>query len=195
MQKNINTTSKATYIGISLGITCACSASFIAILVKQLTIAKVHYSISMLYACYIGLPFAIAISLGMYFAELRNIDPSVYDTHENLKWQVFYILGSALCGCLFQSLSVIANRYESASKLAIVSTSNLFWSFLLQYFVLNIGTNFFSMTGALLIIFSVISSIIAKMIGERLNKESLKSNENQSNFCLNIFKKCLLFKF
>ena len=148
----------------------------------------------MLYACYIGLPVAIAISLGMYLGELRNVDPCVYDSaHDgDLKWQVFYILGSALCGCLFQALSVVANRSESASKLAIVSTSNLFWSFLLQYIVLHIGTNFFSMTGALLIVFSVILSIVVKMIGEKLNtKDSLQTNENRSNF----LKKCLLFKF
>lgn len=181
-----------SYLGISFGIICACSASLIAILVKKLTVAKVHYSLSMLYACYIGLPLSIAISIGMYFANWRNVNPEVYDTNEKFYWQIFYMFCSALFGCLFQALSVVSNRYETASKLAIVSTTNLFWSFMLQYVVLDIETNLFSAIGALLIIFSVIMSILVK-IGDEQNLKTNSLKENETKF--NILKKCLLFKF
>jgi len=193
--KVVDSSPMASYLGISFGIICACCSSLIAILVKKLTDAKVHYSLSLLFGCYFGLPLSIAISIGMYFSDLRKVNPLVYDTNEKLAWQIFYMVGSALFGCLFQSLTVVSNRYETASKLAIVSTTNLFWSFLLQYILLDIDSNFFSTIGALLIVFSVILSILVKMIDEKLKKKSLKENEKKSNFCFKIFKKIFLFKF
>jgi len=190
-----NSKSIASYIGISLALLGGACASFVAILVKKLTDLKVHYSINILFSCYAGLPLAIATSLGMYFTNLRNINYSSYDTTPKLALQIFYLLCSALCGCIFQSLSVLSNRYETASKLAIVSTTNLFWSFLLQYLVLDIGANVFSASGALFIFLSVILSILIKILDKKLQKSSLREDERSSGFCLKILKKLFLFKF
>jgi len=190
-----NSKSIASYIGISLALLGGACASFVAILVKKLTDLKVHYSINILFSCYAGLPLAIATSLGMYFTNLRNINYSSYDTTSKLALQIFYLLCSALCGCIFQSLSVLSNRYETASKLAIVSTTNLFWSFLLQYLVLDIGANVFSASGALFIFLSVILSVLVKIMDKKLQKYSLKEDERSSGFCLKILKKLFLFKF
>jgi drug/metabolite transporter (DMT)-like permease len=192
---NSNSKSIASYIGISLALLGGASASFVAILVKKLTDLKVDDSINILYACYVGLPLAIATSLGMYFTNLRNINYSKYDTTSKLALQIFYLLCSALCGCIFQSLSVLSNRYESASKLAIVSTTNLFWSFLLQYLVLDIGANVFSASGALFIFLSVILSVLVKIMDKKLQKYSLIEDERSSGFCLKFLKKLFLFKF
>jgi drug/metabolite transporter (DMT)-like permease len=185
----------ASYIGISLALLGGACASFVAILVKKLTDLKVHYSINILFSCYAGLPLAIATSLGMYFTNLRNINYSKYDTTSKLALQIFYLLCSALCGCIFQSLSVLSNRYETASKLAIVSTTNLFWSFLLQYLVLDIGANAFSASGALFIFLSVILSILIKILDKKLQKSSLREDERSSGSCLKILRKSFLFKF
>ena len=190
-----NSKSIASYIGISLALLGGACASFVAILVKKLTDLKVHYSINILFSCYAGLPLAIATSLGMYFTNLRNINYSSYDTTSKLALQIFYLLCSALCGCIFQSLSVLSNRYETASKLAIVSTTNLFWSFLLQYLVLDIGANVFSASGALFIFLSVILSVLVKIMDKKLQKYSLKEDERSSGFCLKILETLFLFKF
>lgn len=191
----IQSSHTASYVGISLALLAACCGSLGSILIKKLTDLKVHYSINILYPCYAGLLISIATSVGMYLANLRNIKPSVYDTTEKFIWQIFYLICSALCGCIVQWLSVVSNRYESASKLAIVSTTNLFWSFLLQYVILDIGANFFSTCGALLIFVSVIFSILIKIIDKRLNRKSRKEKEKSTKSCLNCFKKVLCFKF
>ena len=185
----------ASYVGISLALLAACCGSLGSILIKKLSDLKVHYSINILYPCYAGLLISIAISIGMYLANLRHIKPSVYDTTEKLLWQIFYLICSALCGCIVQWLSVVSNRYESASQLAIVSTTNLFWSFLLQYVILDIGANLLSTCGALLIFVSVIFSILIKIIDKRLNRKSRKEKEKSTKSCLNCFKKVLCFKF
>ena len=197
--KNYNTTqnsengtkkssqSNVPSIGIPLGILSAFCSSCAAILVKNLP--GVHFSISILFASFIGLPLALVISLGMYFGNLRKVDSSDYDTTEKLLLQILFLFLSSLCGCIFQIFFVISNRYDTASKLAIVSTTNLFWSFALQYVILNIGANIFSISGALLIFLSVVLCSLIKIMEEKLKIG------NEENNCFMLVKRFLFFKF
>lgn len=189
------TSSILSYVGILLGIISAFCASCVAILVKKLSNSNVHYAINTCYSSYLGLPIALIIALVTYFTGNRVIDPTSYDTTEKLIWQIFFLIASALCGCLFVSLQVMSNRYEEANKLAIMSTTNLFWSFALQYIILNISPNLLSAIGALLIFIAIIASIVMKIADGKNNKKKAKlssSGDAQENNC---FKKVLFFKF
>ena len=156
-------TNLTNYIGIALGLVSAVAASCAAIYIKKLSDSNVHYSINVIFSSYIGFPTALIISLFMYFANVRNVDPNDYNTTEKLVWQIFYSLSSAICGCIHQMLVAISNRYEDANKLAIVNTTNLFWSFVLQYLFLHIDANIYGISGSLLISLAVILNIIIKI--------------------------------
>jgi drug/metabolite transporter (DMT)-like permease len=180
-------------IGFTLGLTSACAASCVAILIKKLSDLEVHYSINVIYSSYAGLPTALAISLIMYLTGVRNVDPSVYDTTEKLAWQIFYGLSSAACACFYQLLITLSNKHENANILALISSSNLFWSFLLQYFLLQISSNLLSLIGAFLIFLAILLSIIMKIIDQSLKRKSPKLKE--SNFFIRTLKRIIMFKF
>jgi drug/metabolite transporter (DMT)-like permease len=152
------------YIGIGLGLISALAASCVAILLKKLTTLKVHYSVNVIFSSYIGFPTAIFISFIMFLTETRNVDPNDYDTWKKLSWQVLFSFTSAVCGCLNQLLVAIANKYTSANKLAIASTSNLLWSYFLEYLIHLIDQSFsfdmdiYKTCGALLILIAAISN-------------------------------------
>jgi drug/metabolite transporter (DMT)-like permease len=170
-----------SYIGISLGIVSAFAASGVAILLKKLTNLKVHYSITVIYSSYIGLPTALLISLVMYLTGTRDADDNAANNAEKLAWQIFYALSSATCGCLNQVLVAIANKYENANVLAIVSTTCLFWSFLFEFLFLDNDTepcdsswiNVFNILGALLILSAAILNILFKIVQERQKKQTI----------------------
>jgi drug/metabolite transporter (DMT)-like permease len=162
------------YIGICMGLVACIAASCVAILLKKLTNLKVHYSINVIYSSYMGFPTALAISLFMYAFNMRQIDPSVYDTNEKLLKQIVFSLTSALCGCMNQILVAISNKYENANKLALVSTSNLLWSYVLEYVFHKFFTsdnsytmNVYATSGALFIFLACVASIIANIYDEK----------------------------
>ena len=161
------------YIGIFLGLISAMAISCVAILIKKLSDLNVHYSVSVIYSSYIGLPTSLIISLIMYLTNTRNIDLSVYDTTEKFAWQIFYSLSSAICGCINQILVTMSNKHEDANKLALISTTNLFWSFVLQYLFLGIEANVYGATGALLIITAVLLNFLIKFVGQRLKENHI----------------------
>ena len=169
-----------SYMGISLGIVSAFAASGVAILLKKLTNLKVHYSITVIYSSYIGLPTALLISLVMYLTRTRDADANAAYNAEKLAWQIFYALSSASCGCANQVLVAVANKYENTNVLAIVSTTCLFWSFVFDFLFLDIKEgcglswiNVFNILGALLILCAAILSILFKIGQERQKKQTI----------------------
>ena len=182
------------YIGFTLGLTSAFGASIVAVLIKKLSDLKVHYSINVVYASYIGLPISLTISLIMYLTNVRNVDPSVYDSSEKLAWQIFYSFSSAACSCTHQLLVTVSNRHEDAAKLAIISTTNLFWTFLLQYAFLDIGANLYGVSGAIFIFLAVILSIVFKIIDQKLKSKTSKEDVKQVTE-ENFLKRIIFFKF
>ena len=196
-QTNSTNSNFTNNIGITLGLVSALAVSCVAILIKKLSDLNVHYSINVIFSSYIGFPSALIISLVMYLTHVRNVDSVVYDTPEKLMWQIIYSLSSALCGCIYQLLIAVSNkyeftfnfkvsffliyskevdflkfRYEDANKLAIISTTSLFWSFLLQYYFLGIASNIYATLGALLISLSAILNIFIKIFDQSRKRKS-----------------------
>ena len=161
----------------------------------KLSDLEVHYSINVIYSSYAGLPTALAISVIMYLTGIRNVDSSVYDTTEKLAWQLFYGLSSAACACFYQLLITLSNKHENANILALISSSNLFWSFLLQFFLLQISSNLLSLIGAFLIFLAILLSIIMKIIDQSFKIKSPKIKETQSNIFIRTLKRIIMFKF
>jgi hypothetical protein len=52
------------------------------------------------------------------------------------------------------------------------STTNLFWSFLLQYMFLGIEANIYGFSGAILIFIAAILNVLVKIIDQRFKKNS-----------------------
>ena len=168
----------AGIVGVALGLISAFAASLVAILLKKLAISNVHYSISVIFSSYIGLPMAFLISLIMYLTNTRDVNSrEATNTPTKLAWQIFFSITSALCGCLNQLLVALANKYESANVLALVSTTSLFWSFLFDFLFLSNYTsnggeclsffNVFNIAGTLLILLAALISIIFKIFRNR----------------------------
>jgi drug/metabolite transporter (DMT)-like permease len=171
-------------MGLFIAFLDALSLSFIQIIVKNLCMNKVHYVHINLIVSFIGLvlctPFAsIMLARRLFFYNGSNHQkPTFVPLH------LLYILFSGLLGSLGQIFTYLSLKYEDASKVAVIKTSNLFFIFVLQYFLLDIVTNFYSMIGAALIVSSTIIIFAFKFLDEWLQSTDNKSkNSSCKRYC------------
>jgi hypothetical protein len=101
----------------------------------------------------------------------------------------------ASCNQIIFNLSL---QYEDASKISIIKTTELFFIFLMQYFFLDIKTDYLNMIGAFLILTSTLIIILYKILDQieaEKRKFRLKNQQdNQSKF-IKLIKNILFFKF
>lgn len=169
-------------LGIVIALTSAFFSSGVAVLLKKLSNKKVHYSVAIIYASYFGLPFTISLNVISYLTGLEKKNMQLYDSVEKVSWQIGLALMAALCGVVSQMLMNIALIYEEASKVSIIRTTDLLFIFILQYVLLDIYSNVFSMVGALMIFISGILIMIYKMIEKKFNKPARSQvNASQDN--------------
>lgn len=145
-----------------------------------------------IYASYFGIPVTSLISYVLIQNDFAPRDPQLYSTIPSLLEQVGYSVTSALCGTLSQVFINVALRYEDASKVSIYRSTDLFFTYIFQYFLMDISTNLLSAVGAFLIIFGTVLILIYKIAEKRVTKRTAKAKEtNDQNLCTKIF----LFKF
>jgi len=160
------------------------------IVIKKLNNRNVHFSVVILYACYCGLPFTLAISALTEFTGVNEPrDKALYDTWESLMWQCGYSFTSASCGVLSQIFMNISLKYDEASRISVVRTTDVFFTFILQIFVLGIIANFLSIIGALLILTGTFMVMLYGIADKKFNKP--KQNNETTSF----FKRLIFFKF
>ena len=176
------------YIGIFIGIMSALASSIVAVLLKKLTSIKVHFSIAIVYAAYVGLPIALILSVIMYFTGLEKKDMSHYKTPADIAWQCAYTLTSGLAGIGAQVTLQKALQYEDASRVSVIRCTDLFFTFLLQYLLLNLTANVYSTTGAVLIFSATFLTLIHKIIDQKYN--ALRKGKKNKG-CV---KKCVFFE-
>lgn len=93
------------------------------------------------------------------------------DTHlEELPLQLAFSLASALCGIISQICLNLALQYEDASKITILKTFDLLFTFILQYLVLRISPNILSIVGASLILLGSFIVIGYKIILDKITE-------------------------
>ena len=152
------------HIGIVIGLSAASIYSIVVVLSKKLSNLKTHYSVTSIYGAMFGLPPSFLVTALIYLSGMENKDHSLIDTHAKASVQAACALGAAVSGVVGQVLMVSSLRYEEPSKVSIVQTCNLFFGFLLQYLLLNIVSNLFSMSGAICICLSTITLILVKYV-------------------------------
>lgn len=175
-------------IGILFGIMAAFFSSLVPIFLKNLSNRKVHYSVSVIYASYLGIPFSLLISLVLHLSDLDKRNFEEFNNSSVIAWQLFYSFISASSGVLSQTMMNISIKYEDASKVALLRSTDLLYTFILQHFFLGIDSNLFSIIGASLIFISTILVLVFKIMEKSTSKEADKMQRN------NFMKKIFLFK-
>lgn len=143
---------------------------------------KIHFSLPSIYVSYFGLPTGLAISLVMLLTGNTQRDPTLFDSFPSLAMQIFYSLMSASCGMISQIFLQISLKYEESSKIAVIDSTDLLFTYILQYFWLNIITNVYSAIGACLIMFGVFLILVNKIV-----ENKIKKNTQEGNFLKKIF--------
>jgi drug/metabolite transporter (DMT)-like permease len=174
-------------VGISIALLAAMCSSVVTIVLKKLSNQSVHYSITIAYAAYFGLPISLLISILSYLTGLTKKDLSILSDQVEFLSQIGFSLLSALFGTFSQILMNVSLNYEDASKVSLFRSTDVFFAFILQYFFLNIHSNMFSIIGALLILIGTVLILVYKQIDRVLSKKS-KADRNR-------VEKCILLRF
>lgn len=123
-------------LGIGLTFLGAIAASCVFLVLKKLSISRVHWASNTIFVCWFGLPLSTVISLVLI--RLGYAHTSLADERNDLPMDVFYSVLSSMLSLIGQVLLNIALRYEDATRIAITRTTDVLFSCLLQYFLLDI---------------------------------------------------------
>lgn len=158
------------YIGISLALISALLMGITNLFLKKFATFNISYAITSLYPTFFGLPLSITIALLMIIFGLShktiNEEKQYYLSH------ILYSFFAALCGVLGIALFNISYRYEETTKIAIIKTIDVFFTFLLQYIFLKINFDIFSVVGAIFIIGTIIVLMFVKLFATQLTNSN-----------------------
>jgi drug/metabolite transporter (DMT)-like permease len=166
------------FIGIFFALVYSLGSSSVQILLKKLCMEKVHFAVATIYGAYFGFPVSLIISLTLFFTGISHkyFD---YELHFHLlPAQLFFSLLSAIFGIGSQIALNLSLQYEDASRVSVLKSTDLLFTFLLQFFILRIGPDLLSIIGALLILFGglfIISYKIMLMKQEKLMKDPIQA--------------------
>lgn len=121
---------------------------------------------------------------------------------------VFYSVCASCLSVTGQVFLNISLRYEDATKIAITKTIDVFFSFVLQYLLLNVTTDLLGLLGACSILtgtfFVLIFKLFENKYSDYLKKKSeknqnetangIKTNEDDNQTAKTISKKSLILK-
>jgi len=202
-------------IGIGLALLSSFAISFQSIILKKLSNNKVHYSISIVYGCYFGLPVSFILSIVLFIINNNSSQLSqqilmyndnsedLFELTSLLIFQCIISITSALSGIISQILMNLALDHEDASRVSMLRSTELFFTFLLQFILLAIYPNMFKVVGACLICIGTFFILIYKLIDNSVSRktsyvENDTNNEDQQQQpmeCIEYLKKFLLYKF
>ena len=161
------------YLGIFFALCAAFTTGIVHTTIKKLCIKKVHYSVTIIYASFYGVPISLFISLILYATGVSY--RSVENVNE-LLLHILYSVISGLFGLIAQICLNLALKYEEASKIAIIKTTDLIFTFLFQSYLVNIKKDFLNSLGAYLILLGTFLIFAFKFIEKRFNySEKTKS--------------------
>jgi len=154
-------------VGICMAIFGALSSAFGHIFLKRLTNRRIDTSVILLYVAYFGIPISFLISLGLYLMGYEKIPKwsnTIAYSRTHLYWQIFYLVLSAVLGLIQTVLFNLSSYYEETSKMALIRSTDLLWTFLFQWLILNIVPSSMHTTGALLIFAGAMLIMVFKII-------------------------------
>ncbi len=156
--------------GVSLGLVSALCMSICQVSIRKLLLFKIHFSIITIYPALIGLPFSILISLILNFTQKYRINTN--NTTELYKQLMFSSI-SGLCGTCALIFLNLALKNEDATKIGMIKTIGVLFSFILQYFLLNIYIDYIGLIGAICLLSGSVSIMIFKLNQTKLTNSKL----------------------
>jgi drug/metabolite transporter (DMT)-like permease len=190
--KNFKSNNLFMYIGILLALLGALTIGIVETTIKKLCIEKVHYSISIIYGGYFGIPISLLISIFFYSTGLHAHSSSLLENGPiDILIQIGYSFLSGFFGVMAQLFLNFALAYEDASKIAIFKTTDLIFTFLFQFYLIGIKKDINSSLGAFLILFGTFLVLVYKFLDKKLSNKNVNNNTTYSN----IFLKILFLKF
>lgn len=161
-------------IYLILGISFAIGHSFchgvVQILMKKLSNKNVHFSLVTIYTSYFGIPVSVIISIILVLTGIAH--KNFQAEKEYLLLHSFYVLCGAFIGVFTQIAINLAYKHEEASKVAIVRTIDVFFSFIIQYFMLNIVMDVFSIIGSILIVTGTFLVLSMKLLENKIQRDN-----------------------
>ena len=147
-------------IGSLLALTASITVALAIVIVRKLG-AGVHFSLSMLYAAWEGVVF---IFIFMAMAGISPI-PCFYSLPHILGCTVLFFLG--------QMFSIMALQREKAGTISLIQTSQVVFSFILQYIFLGEVPTLIGGIGAGLILISCIILALKNILKAVRNKQKM----------------------
>lgn len=147
-------------IGVIFTLVGAFGSAGLHIFVRKLCIHNINYAVTTLYGTFLGLPASIMLSLILALTGTH---------HTNMKCELKYLAYDIIfgtIGSIFAILGVImfiiSLKYEDATKVAILRTIDVLFSFTLQFVILNINSDLLSILGALAILLGTLLALSFK---------------------------------
>lgn len=169
--------------GVVLALSSSIAFSLVSVILKYLANKKAHISIVLLYSSYYGIPCSILTSVVMIFTgleEKKSFNRLLTETN-NLKPDVYLVLLTGLISVSSQILINLALQLEDASKIAILKSTDLLFTFFLQHLILDIHPNILSTFGASMIFVGASMVLIYKIIEKRHTKNLLSVSSRNPN--------------
>ena len=158
------------FFGVVLALVGAFGSTTIHIIIKKLCTNKVYFAVSTIYGTYLGLTVSIAISAIFIITHL---------SHNNLNCELSYLGMDIFFGLIGGILAVVGHvllnislQYEDATKVSIVRTIDVLFSFIFQFIILNITPDWISVIGAVCILFSTFIVLFHKIICQNMKKKN-----------------------
>jgi drug/metabolite transporter (DMT)-like permease len=163
-------------IGVSFALLGAIGSAAIHIIIKKLCKNKVYFAVNTIYGTYLGLPTAFTLSLVLILTG---------SSHKDINCELEYLALDLVFGCLGGILAVVGHvllnislQHEDATKVSIVRTVDVVFSFVFQFIILNIKPDWISIVGALMILLSTFVVLFYKIIKQKVQKKKEEKKKN-----------------
>ena len=175
MLTNVSRSSTDTTIGVLLVITSALTLGVTHVIIKKLCTVKVHYSVVSFYPAVCGIPMGAIISVVLLVTK---------ETHQNfeinekshLAMDMFYSIVAGILGSVALIFLNIALDCEDANRFAIIKTTDVFFSFLLQFIILGIQVDYLGVIGALFILTATFGIALVKILNAKYSTRIENNN-------------------
>jgi drug/metabolite transporter (DMT)-like permease len=129
--------------------------------------------------CWFGLPVSILISIILISLKVSHID--IEKERKDLPLDIFYSVCASCLSVVGQIFLNISLRYEDATKIAITKTIDVFFSFILQYILLNIAIDLLGLLGACSILTGTFFVLIFKLLENKYQTYLKHKNAENSD--------------
>lgn len=123
---------------------------------RKLNVDKVDFAVISLYPILIGLPISIIGSVVHYYYYFENRPAFV---HTEICYSVIGSIGSTI-GFIFLNKAL---EHEDALRIALLQTTGVFFSFIMQYYILNVDTDLLGVIGAVFIVTGTLGIMAVKV--------------------------------